>query len=80
MNGIFIHQGDPSPEFMDSLNKQTREYELRAARGECAWICPNCCMSFPNGMPDECGYGNTECTELNARDKREALAEKGGTK
>lgn len=57
---------------LDALNKATREWELRAARGECGWVCADCSMSFSAGMPNECASGHAACTALIKRDKAEA--------
>ena len=48
---------------------QTDEWTMRAARGECAWVCSDCCMSFPDGIPDACAHGIQQCTNIIARDK-----------
>lgn len=58
---------------LDEMSRWTREWELRAARGECGWICADCCSSFPKGMPDECDHGIEYCTKLIERDKKQAL-------
>lgn len=62
------------PELPDlsALNKATYDLQLRAARGECAWVCPSCSCGDHRGMPDECMHGNAHCTELIKRDKAEA--------
>jgi hypothetical protein len=44
----------------------------KAARGQCGWICADCCASFPEGMPDACPHGHTRCTEIIQRDKAAA--------
>lgn len=61
-------------EFIEGMNAETRNWTQQAARGECGWICSDCCSSFPNGMPDACDHGHQRCTEIIQRDKREALA------
>lgn len=58
---------------MDELSKETRKWELRAARGECGWICADCCGTFPKGMPDECQHGQQHCTDLIIRDKANSV-------
>lgn len=68
---LFLSKGVPD---MDALNKATREWELKAARGECGWVCADCSMSFSAGMPNECAHGHAACTELIERDKAEAAA------
>jgi hypothetical protein len=67
--------GAPTEALIDHMNKVTNEWTLRAARGECGWICADCCQSFPNGMPDECCCGHQSCTDIIARDKKAAVAE-----
>lgn len=74
---IFVATGGLGGAAMDALNKATMEWELRAARGECQWICADCCCSFSEGMPDACAHGHQSCTELIQRDKREAAAKTG---
>ncbi len=53
----------------------TAEYigRLRAARGECSWVCASCCSTFPAGMPDACEHGDQGCTDIIKRDKANAL-------
>ena len=63
------------PEYLEGMNKTTREWTLQAARGECGWICSDCCCSDPNGMPDECFHGHHGCTAIIQRDKRLAMKE-----
>ena len=58
---------------IEGMNKATRDWTEQAARGECAWICSDCCLSFSEGMPDQCGVDDPRCTEIIARDKREAM-------
>lgn len=62
------------PKYISAMDKATREWTAKAARGECGWICSDCCMSDPKGMPDECFHVNPRCTEIIQRDKREAMA------
>lgn len=54
------------------MNRVTRDWTMRAARNECAWICADCSCSFPNGMPDECEHGHQVCTDIIKRDKLKA--------
>lgn len=56
----------------------THEFEIRAARGECDWICSDCSQSFSGGMPDECAHGHQECTEIIQRDKHYAAQQPQG--
>ena len=62
---------------IEGTNKATRDWTQRAARGECGWICSDCCLTFSQVMPDQCGVDDPRCTEIIARDKREAM--KAGT-
>lgn len=77
MTGIFITDMN-SPDFsktLEAMDKVTNEWTARAARGECGWICSDCCVSFPDGMPDTCTHGIQRCTEIIVRDKKHALKE-----
>lgn len=76
MPGIFISAGLPDAGFMDALNKATYEWEMKAARGECEWICSDCCGYFPDGMPYACQHGIDSCTRIIERVKRDAAMEK----
>lgn len=65
-----------SPDFkkqLASLDQQTREWEMKAARGECPWVCADCSVTFPLGMPSSCEYGHQSCTDIIQRDLRAAL-------
>jgi hypothetical protein len=65
MIGIFATQIDEDfAKTLAAMDKATNEWEARAARGECGWICSSCCISFPEGMPDECNHGDAGCTEI----------------
>ena len=57
---------------IEQANSITNDWMMRSARGECAWICPDCSCYFPEGMPDKCEHGHERCTELIQRDKKEA--------
>lgn len=57
----------PGSTFIESLNEATAAWEMRAARGECAWVCSDCCMTFPAGMPDACGKRCSRATPLPSR-------------
>lgn len=75
MTGIFIADMN-SPDFsktLEAMDKATNEWTERAARGECGWICSDCCVSFPDGMPDACAHGVQRCTDIITRDKKHAL-------
>jgi rubrerythrin len=41
-------------DFIEQMNKATTGWTMRAARGECGWICSDCGTSFSDGMPDAC--------------------------
>lgn len=58
---------------IESMNTGIRVWTDQAARGECGWICSDCCCSDPKGMPDACFHGHQKCTEIIQRDKREAM-------
>ena len=64
---------------MSAVDSSTNKWFDAAARGECGWICPDCCISAPKGMPDECMVGCQRCTEIIKRDKARAnQPSKGG--
>lgn len=67
--------GDPKEalkEVFSGMNQQMRDWTMKAARGECAWICSSCCASDQRGMPDECFGGVQWCTDIITRDKQHA--------
>ncbi len=77
MSGIFIGaSGVPFGfgETLEAMNTATRNWTAQAARGECGWICSDCCVSFSDGMPDEYPHGDQRCTDIIKRDKAEAMA------
>lgn len=61
------------PEYLDGMNKMMREWTDRAARGECPWVCADCCFTFNDGMPDSCCHGVEQCTAIIQRDKQRAM-------
>ena len=73
--GVFVANadGDSLKEVISNMDIATRAWESRAARGECAWICADCCVTFPDGMPDECEWGHSSCTEIIVHDKIQAI-------
>lgn len=76
MIGIFVLPSEGVQlKTLDELNRVTHEWELRAARGECAWICSSCCVTFQEGMPDACAHGQAECTQIITANKAEANKE-----
>lgn len=44
----------------------------KAARGECALRCSDCCSFFAEGMPDKCPHNCQRCTDIIQRDKAAA--------
>lgn len=69
---VMIVDGQPDKALLGHMDTMFNEWTLRAARGECGWICADCCQSFPAGMPDECCCGHQSCTDIITRDKQEA--------
>ena len=63
------------PQYIEKMDRETREWTMQAARGEVGWVCADCCCSDPKGMPDECFHSLVECTAIIQRDKREAMSE-----
>jgi hypothetical protein len=63
------------PAHIAGMNKDMRAWTGQAARGECEWICSDCCCSEPKGMPDVCFHGHEACTAIIQRDKRAAMRE-----
>lgn len=73
MPGIFIAPADESlAATIATMDKITQEWTMQAARGECSWVCADCCMTFPSGMPDACEHGIQGCTDIIKRDKADA--------
>lgn len=56
-------------------NRLTKEWTMKCARREEYWVCADCSCGFPEGMPDECVYGDERCTKIIQRDKQEAKGE-----
>jgi hypothetical protein len=78
MNGVFVAavKSDAQLEnVVSAMDKATQAWTMRAARGECAWVCSDCCVSFPKGMPDACEHGHQKCTDIIQRDKTDARKE-----
>lgn len=76
MVGIFIVPADGNlDQTIAAMDKATSDWTMQAARGECGWVCSDCCCSFPEGMPDECAHGHQGCTDIIQRDKAAARAE-----
>lgn len=55
---------NPTDEQVGQLETSTRAWELKAARMECSWICSDCSMTFPEGMPDKCEHGHQKCADI----------------
>lgn len=68
------------PETIEAMDKAMNNWTDKAARGECAWICSDCCCNFPEGMPDECAHGHQKCTDIIQRDKAMAQGQVMQTK
>ncbi|WP_038995129.1 hypothetical protein [Pseudomonas putida] len=60
---------------IEGMNKDMRDWTDQAARGECGWICSDCCCSDPKGMPDACFHGHAACTAIIQRDKQSSMRE-----
>lgn len=77
MEGIFITTatGKDLESQISAMDKATNAWTMRAARGECAWVCSDCCSTFPEGMPDACAHELEWCTEIITRDKNAARKE-----
>lgn len=58
-----------------SMDESLRAWTRRAARGECGWVCSDCCGTHNAGMPDKCLHGQQFCTDINQRDRRNAWEE-----
>lgn len=54
------------------IDAALKDWEHRAARGECLWICADCCVTFPKGMPEACIHDIQECTDIIRSHKKEA--------
>lgn len=80
MSGVWIAPVDEMlGEALDAMDKMMRAYTEMAARGECSWVCADCCCTFSAGMPDACVHGHQACTDIITRDKTDAKrAELGG--
>lgn len=66
MSIISVVTGLTLDEAIRRADDDLQKWTMMAARGECSWICPDCTMTFPDGMPDKCAHGHQTCTELNA--------------
>jgi len=77
MTFIYVFTSQNIEAAIDTMDKATRDWEIQAARGDCSWVCSDCCVSFPDGMPDACVHGHQSCTDIIHRDKRQARAEGG---
>lgn len=73
--GILIVTTGSDEEVSEAVSRMdaiTNAWTAQAARGECGWICSDCCMGFPDGMPDTCPHGDERCTRIIQRDKAHA--------
>lgn len=70
--GVVVAKTDEMPALLDAMNESMRAWTAKAARGECGWICSDCCASFSDGMPDACAWGHQSCTDIIKRDKEAA--------
>lgn len=72
--GIFVTtaQGQQLDAVVKSMDELTNKWTTSAARGECGWICSDCCGSDPTGMPDQCFHNLDWCTKIIQRDKAAA--------
>lgn len=59
---------------VSTMDTAMRDWTDKAARGECGWVCSDCCCEFQEGMPDECPHGDKQCTEILLRDKAAATS------
>lgn len=76
MSFIFVAPAnDLLPGTIEVMDKAMNDWTDKAARWECAWVCSDCCCSFPEGMPDECAHGHQKCTDIIQRDKAIARSE-----
>ena len=74
MFGFFVAPIDDNLDnVVNNMNIETQDWTMKAARGECGWICSDCGASFSGGMPDECAYGDQRCNAIIKRDKTDAL-------
>lgn len=61
------------PAHIEGMSADMLAWTEQAARGECGWICADCCCSAPGGMPDACFHGHEACTAIIRRDKQSAM-------
>jgi hypothetical protein len=69
---ISIFDEKDAASVLAEMDRAMLDFTMRAARGECAWVCADCCMTFSAGMPDECAHGHQSCTDIIRRDKADA--------
>lgn len=72
MPGIMIADTSNLDATLSYMDKITNDWTMKAARGECGWICSDCCGSDHTGMPNECFHGLEWCTKIIQRDKKAA--------
>lgn len=69
MEAIVIAVNTADDQITGQLDSAMKQWTLKAARGECSWICADCCQTFLEGMPDKCEHGHQHCTDIIQRDK-----------
>lgn len=72
---FFVTTETSKDETLEIMNKATFDWTMRCARGEEYWVCADCGVGCPDGMPDQCVYNDSHCTDIIIRDKKEALEE-----
>jgi len=70
---IAVTEKENLQDVVSEMDRVTREWTDRAARGECSWVCSDCCYTFKDGMPDACEHGNQWCTDIIIRDKMRVM-------
>ncbi|RUR38538.1 hypothetical protein [Vreelandella populi] len=73
----YQNEDDLAEKINDVMREPMIKWTNEAARGECGWICADCCGHSSDGMPDECFYGQQGCTEIIQRDKKHAYEQVG---
>lgn len=73
-NIFFAAQNKALKETIQLMDTIMHHYTLKAARGESSWVCSDCCVVVPEGMPGTCPHGLQKCTSIIKRDKSEFCA------
>ena len=77
--GVFIAPANGSlADTLSAMDKAMLDYTMVAARGECSWVCADCSVTFPAGMPDACLHGFQACTDIITRDKADSMQHSPG--